>query len=227
MIRRWTPFVVIVALVLCERGTATQRSESGPLSLVLVIDVSASVDFRTLELPRDVSGIVDSALLARLRADDRFGVAAFGATTKFSGFLSGDRAGRLAAVKASLRDRSVGLNGPSRIWDAVDETIASLDGQPLQRAVILMTDGRANGNRVGLDAVITRATASAVRVSVIASGSVESQVRARYPELEPHLHLQRLVAETGGTFAADEVGDHFRQRQPGHHFETILRQLGR
>ena len=196
------------------------------MSLVLLIDVSASVDFRTLELPRDVSGIVDSGLLAHLRADDRFGVAAFGATTKFSGFLSGDRAGRLAAVKASLRDRSVRLNGPSRVWDAVDEAIVSLDGQSPPRAIILMTDGRANGNRVGLDAVIERATSSAVRVSVIASGSV-SPVRSRFPELEPHVHLQRLVAETGGAFTADDVGDHFRQRRPGEHLEAIVRQLGR
>lgn len=91
-----------------------------------------------------------------------------------------------------------------------------------------MTDGRANGNRVGLDAVIERAATSAVRISVIASGSADSpQTRARHPELEPHGHLQRLVTETGGVFARDEVGDTFRQRRPGRHLEAILRDLGR
>jgi hypothetical protein len=35
----------------------------------------------------------------------------------------------------------VGLNGPSRIWDAVDDVISALEKEPGRRAVILVTDG--------------------------------------------------------------------------------------
>jgi hypothetical protein len=218
--------VLVVAILLCGPLAAFQVRSSTALSLVLVIDVSASVDFRTLELPRDVSDAVDSGLLSHLSNQDRFGVAGFGATTKFSGFVPGDRATRLKAVRTILKDRSIGFNGPSRLWDAIDEALTHLEGEPSPRAIILVTDGRASGNRLGSEAVVQRAKSSSVVVSVVGSGSSGSPAaRDRYPEHEPHIALERLAGETGGAFFRDEFGDAFRARKRARHLEAILRQL--
>ena len=218
--------LTFIAVSLCEVAASPQvATPPRALSLVLMIDVSASTDYRDLSPPRDVSDAIDSGLLSGLTADDRFGVVGFGATAKFSGFLPEDRRARRDAVQRVFRDRTVGFHGPSRVWDAVDDAVARLETVPAPRAIILMTDGRATGNRLGLDAVIQHARSAGVTISVIGSGSSRSAVRNGYPELEPHLALERLASETGGAFRADEVGDRFRERRPRGHLDAILELL--
>lgn len=221
MMKRAGALALIAASLSGALAASPQGETSSALSLVLAIDVSASTDFRTTSPPRDVSDAIDSGLMSGLTADDRFGVVGFGATAKFSGFVPGDRRARLESVRRVFRDRTVGLNGPSRVWDAVDEAVAHLETVPQPRAIILMTDGRATGNRLGLDAIIRHAQSAGVAVSVLGSGSLRA-VPNGYPELEPHLALERLASETGGLFRVDEVGDTFRQRRPGGHLEAIL-----
>jgi hypothetical protein len=187
-----------------------------------LVDVSASVDFRTLELPRNLSGEVESGLLAHLGPQDRLDVGAFGATVKFGGFVLADRPAWEATVRAVCKDRSVGLNGPSRIWDAVDEAMSRLEGQPGRRAVIVMTDGHATGNRVSLNAVIDHARAAHASVYVIGSGWLPSR---GLPDPGPIVSLRNLATETGGMLVSDDVGDSFRPRHPAHLLETLLRAL--
>jgi hypothetical protein len=189
-------------------------------------DVSASVDFRQLELPHDISREIDGDLRSRLTPADRLGIAVFGATMKFGGFLPDDRGVRLSAIRAAFKDRSVGLNGPSRIWDAVDGSIAALEQESGRRAVILLTDGEASGNRLGLADVIRHAQAAKVAVSVIANGGWVAGP-ATAPGPTPRNALERLTADTGGTLVLDNVGDTFRARHPGRFFEAILASLRR
>jgi hypothetical protein len=229
MTRGWLVMIGAAALSIAGlQPVASQRAAVAPLSLVLLLDVSASVDFRVLELPTDLSGVVDSDLLGRLTPGDRFGVATFGATMKFSGFLPDDRKTRTAAVRAALRDRSVGMNGPSRIWDALDEVITILEKESGRRAIILQSDGYSTGNRVGLAGVIRRAQAANVAVSVIANRVHEDEVKredvpsalgSAWPLLE------RLATETRGILKIDNFGDTFRPRKPGRFFEDMLAHL--
>jgi hypothetical protein len=229
MNRRWIVVLGAVAFLIAGlRPVASQMATPAPLSLLLLLDVSASVDSHLLELPRDISGDVDSDLLGRLQPADRFGVGAFGATLKLSGFLPNDRKVRTAAVRSALRDRSVGMNGPSRIWDALEEGITALEKEPDLRAIILVTDGYSTGNRVGLTDVIRRAQAANVVVSVIANKVNQSEARK---ELGPSSLgsawplLERLAAETRGELKFDEWGDTFRPRKPGQFFEELLARL--
>ncbi len=222
MMKHAGALVFVGASLSCAVAASPQGETAPGLSLVLLIDVSASTDFRAGSPPRNVSDAIDAALLSRLTADDRFGVAGVGATAQFSGFLAADRRTRLSAVRRVFQDRTVGLNGPSRVWDAVDDALAQLETVPQPRAIVLMTDGRATGNRLGLDAIIQHARSAGVVVSVLGSGSSRSAVRHGYPELEPHLGLERLARETGGVFRADELGDTFRERRPRGHLEAIV-----
>lgn len=225
MSRGWVVAFGAVLSITGLQPVASQRPQLAPLSLILLLDVSASVDSHLLELPHDISGDVNSDLLGRLIPADRFGVGAFGATLKFSGFLPDDRKVRAAAVRASLKDRSVGLNGPSRIWDALDEAITALEKEPGRRAVILVTDGYSTGNRLGLADVIRRAQTVNVAVSVIANRVPEREARReRGPSALGSAWplLERLTSETRGELKIDDWGDTFHPRKPGRFFEEIL-----
>jgi hypothetical protein len=210
--------IVASALLPVAASQATARS---PISLVLLFDLSASVDLRQLELPRDVSGEIDDGLLARLTPEDRFGVGSFGARTKFSGFRPGDRRARAAAVRTALKDRSVGLNGPSRVWDAIDEMVTHLESQPAPRTVVVITDGYATGNRVGLQDVIAHARMAHVVVSIVANRISEDRNGPGALGSQRTM-LERLTTDTGGTLAIDAYGDTFRPRKPGRFFERML-----
>ena len=223
---RWSAALGAAVLsVVGLQGITPQGGRPSPLSLVLLLDVSASVDLRTLELPRDISREIETGLLARLTTADRFGVGAFGNTLKFSGFLPDDSRTRAAGVRAAFKDRSVGLNGPSRIWDAVDDVISALEKESGRRAVIVLTDGYASGNRLGVADVIRRAQTTGVAVAVIANGGWVVPSRILVPLATPRTALERLTAGTGGLLVLDDVGDSFRPRHPGHFFEAILARL--
>jgi hypothetical protein len=215
--------VALLALAMAPTPSARVNRDA-PVSLVLMLDLSASVDFRLLELPRDVSGDIDGDLLSRLTPADRFGIGVFGATAKFSGFLQGDRRARAAAVRAALEDRSVGLNGPSRLWDAIHEMVTVLQAEPAPRGIFVITDGYASGNRLGLQDVIDHARAAEVRLSVIANRIHEDKTGPGPLGSQRGL-LERLTLETGGSLAVDDLGDAFRRRRPGRFFERLLARL--
>jgi VWFA-related protein len=205
----------------------TFESGAPSLALVTLFDVSASVDFRTLELSKDFSSDIEHDLLPPLGKDDRFAVGVFGARVSLSGFLPDDRKTRVLTAQKAFKDRSIGLNGPSRIWDAADEAVTALAGERGRRAIVLVTDGEASGNRVGLDDLIRHAQTADVAVCVIASGSPASNPKGAWAvtNATPDALLRRLAGETGGLFVIDEVGDQFRPRKPGRFFSPLVEAL--
>jgi hypothetical protein len=196
------------------------------LSIVLLFDISASANSRFLEPPQDFTSEVDANLLSHLAPADRVATGVFGDNVSISGFSAGDRRSQVAAARQGFKNTVMGRNGPSRIWDAVDSAVTALADQPGRRAIILVTDGQASGNRLGLAAVIKRAQAADVAVSVIASGSgfIEPLPLQR-SLLTPYDALIRLAGETGGVRVADAVGDTFRPRHPERFFEGLLEVL--
>jgi hypothetical protein len=193
------------------------------LSIVLLFDISASANSRFLEPPQDFTSEVDANLLSHLAPADRFASGVFGDNVSISGFSAGDRRSQLAAVRQGFKNTVIGRNGPSRIWDAVDSAVTALADQPGRRAIILVTDGQASGNRLGLAAVIKHAQAADVAVCVVASGS--GFIEPLPPQrslLTPYDALIRLASETGGTRTADAVGDTFRPRHPERFFGGLL-----
>jgi hypothetical protein len=205
----------------------TFESGAASLALVALFDVSASVDFRSLELSKDFSPDIEHDLLPRLGGNDRFAVGVFGARVSLSGFLPDDPKARTLAAQKLFKDRSVGLNGPSRIWDAVDDAATALAGEPGRRAIVLVTDGEASGNRVGLDDLIRHAQTDDVAICVIASGSSANSPKGPWyaAGATPDALLRRLAADTGGLFVIDDVGDQFRPRKPGRFFSPLLEAL--
>ena len=100
-------------------------------------------------------------------------------------------------ARLAFKDWSVGLNDASRIWDAVDLGVSALESEAGRRAIVLLTDGEASGNRLGVADVIRHARASNVAVSVIGSGGwvLSMDLPTRGPT--PRSALEALTSETG------------------------------
>jgi hypothetical protein len=187
-------------------GVSSCVPVTGPVSIVLVVDVSASVpaEARSAWL-RDS---IDGPFVRAVRRGDRVAIGRVGGTgLLFSPGFSGDAAGFVSAAGDVLKrtekdaDRPFGLDG-SPIWDAVDRAIDMLESVPGHRTVILLSDGRATSNIRAFADVAARAVMLGIGVGVVSSawdvtirqtGTVAARVR-------PRVFLEQLAFDTGGAY---------------------------
>ncbi|OFW21619.1 MAG: hypothetical protein A3G21_14550 [Acidobacteria bacterium RIFCSPLOWO2_12_FULL_66_21] len=154
------------------------------MSLVLLVDVTNSVtDSGDVTLsgndPARVAATVFELSLGALRKSagqllnglgrgDRARVGAIAGRLSLSPAFTSDP-GELAKAIDTAIDRSEReRHGPSLIWDAADAAVSALDGETGRRAVILCTDGRATGNRMGMVDAADHAAASGVSLNIVA-----------------------------------------------------------
>lgn len=172
-------------------------SVRAPLSLVVLIDITRSSRWRARPLDEQLAGFA-----SWLRSDDRIAIHTFGARTTVMPFGPAsekirDAARRAVDVPDARRD------GPSPIWDAVHEAVTLLAKEPQPRAVLLMTDGRATGNRRGLGEVADYAAQHSVPVYVLAQHA-GGDIRQRHSgggtaaRVQPAVPLEQLAVYSGG-----------------------------
>ena len=192
-----------------------------PLSLVLLLDVSVSMEF-----------MVERKVLRGRHRE----------VVRGSARAGGSRAGRL--LREADRDRPAarrqpagaprrrphgarsarrGYLGPSPIWDAVDAAVAALAQASGRRAVLLVTDGRATGNRPGPEESGARAIAAGVTVNVVGEDwemtlrqDATTGVRVR-----PGVALEWIANATGGLYVQDSA----TPTAPGPILERLLGDL--
>jgi VWFA-related protein len=208
-------------------GGATRPVEScaagreQPLSLVLLFDVSSSMD---ISLKRSVMRAgVEKWFVDRLAPLDRVQVGSFAAHISIGPTFAGNPRALLAAVRTALDPREADTFGPSPVWDAVDAAIAALARASGRRAVLLVTDGRATGNRQGPEESGARAIAAGVTVSVVGEDwemtlrqDGNSGVRVR-----PGVALEWIANATGGLYLPDNASP----PAPGPILERLLEDL--
>ena len=185
-------------------------STEEPLTVVCLVDVSASMvaAVQRLGKPGQLADVGSRSLQAAMRAiktPDRFRIGSFSGRTIMSPAFTSEPAELVAAVRAAFEMPEADRNGPSPIWDAVDGAIGSLRTEASARAVVVVTDGRATGNRLGLADVILRAQAASVPVSVIGHGRtvIVGQDAETGVGVAPDVPMRRLTDETGGLYLAD------------------------
>jgi len=176
-------------------------TEPEDLSVLLLIDASASAieswDISTDSLTTFIPPI-DNGLIANLSPRDQLGLGVFGRQVRFGREFGRDQPSLAAIEREVLRMDERDRIGPSPIWDAVDAAADLLAPRPGQRAIILVTDGRATGNRKSLGAVIDAAMQADVAVTVIARGFffMPPDITANAPSV----NLTLLANATGGLF---------------------------
>ena len=160
-----------------------------PISVVVMLDTSGSM---TLAL--DLVKSAAEQFLLRLMPEDQGMVGAFNDKIEFhpEGFTNS----RDELVR-SLKELDFGY--PTRLYDAVNQSMAQLKGIPGRRVVLVFTDGDDNASKVGSGDVTDRGRIDDVMVYSI---GLENEYfdGARKVRSSPDRGLRRLSEETGGGF---------------------------
>ena len=146
-------------------------AEPVPLTLVVLVDVSRSVT-DTLRSTRGPSASLDlkpslATLVSRLKEGDRIRLGRIGTKVTLGSFLAADAKARARALELLLNAPDQERGGPSPVWDAIDGAVTALEKEPGRRAILVITDGMATGNRFSLADVANRAASANVSVSAI------------------------------------------------------------
>lgn len=193
-------------------------SETTPFTAVVMLDTSGSM---TLNL--DFVKQAAEEFLIRLLPEDRAKVGAFNdkiqILPKDEPFTNNrDRLIRL--VKDGLD-----FGYPTRLWDAVDESIAHMEPLEGRRVVVVFTDGDDTGSKRGRDDVLERAREKDMMVYAIGLQSDyfngQSRVRTR-----PDRGLKRVTEETGGGYfelsKKDDLGPTFTRVAQELHSQYVM-----
>ena len=182
-----------------------------PFTVVVMLDFSLSMALQ-LDLLKEAA----EDFLLRLLPDDKGQVGAFSDRIQFSGSFTNNR----DRLIASLRDLDYGNS--TKLWDALDASIAVLEPLQGRRVVLVFTDGDDTDSRVGLTAVKERAQRSDVMIYAI---GLRSRMAGR-PVTAPDAGLRKIAEATGGGYfelnKTEELGPTFtRVAQELHSLYTI------
>jgi hypothetical protein len=165
---------------------------------------------------------MEKAFLPWLHRDDRLLVGTFaGRHMTFSPTSASTPADRLALYKASITPAAAPLDGwfgAAPIWDAVASAAGRLAKLPPPRAIVLVTDGQASGNRIGLPEAIQIAAGHGVPVHVVCTKSWWDT--ATYPGAEAL--ISTLAEQSGGLFRTDRPFDRMPWDKPQRIFGDLV-----
>jgi hypothetical protein len=187
-----------------------------PLHTLLIADLTTSVTGRlrgvwVMPWPEAFSLAADRLITDVRSVDSARVMAMMGARFLASPTWSNDRLTLQRGLRVFVTPD--GPVEPSPLWDVVDEGLTLFPAESRRRAIILVTDGRASGNKASLDEVSERAMIAGVAVSVVEldprSPSLSIPHSERLPG--PAALLQRLAARSGGVYrfvTPDARGNH-------------------
>lgn len=227
--------LAIVAVVDVSVSLRLSLDRPGNLAPSLSAGVPAAAVLPGLSLRENELLDFVSVMASELREGDRMRVASVGRTPFLSAWVTaGGRREAMSIARRAFtgpddaRGGSTGIQwpveqlGPSPIWDATDRAIASLEGEPGQRAILLLTDGAASGNRWSVAQVEQRALRAGVSIHVVGVKDRPFQVPqySGVAVIDPRAALQALARSTGGSYVsmADRI-------DPGTHVRRIMREL--
>ncbi len=123
----------------------------------------------------------------------------------------------------SLKELDFGY--PTRLWDAVYESIERLEPVPGRKVTLVFTDGADTASRIGLGRVMDDARAKEIMVYSIGL-ETEIDVGRGRQRSSPDRGLKKLSEETGGGFfllkKEDELGPTFTRVAQELHSQYIL-----
>jgi Ca-activated chloride channel family protein len=192
------------------------ENKNTPISVIVMLDTSGSM---TLILDR-VKAAAEQFLI-RLLPEDMGRVGAFNDKIQFlpeDGF-STDRDELIRSLKG------LDFGYPTRLWDAVDESIRKLEPMQGRKVTLVFTDGADTASRRDLDDVMQEARAKEIMVYAIGLSTqiFNGQMNVRS---SPDRGLKKLAEETGGGFfllkKEAELGPTFTQVAQELHSQYIL-----
>jgi VWFA-related protein len=190
------------------------QNETQPFTVVVMLDYSASMT-SSLDLLRAAA----EQFLLRMLPQDKGQVGAFSDRIEFSGEFTNDRDDLISA----LRDLQYG--NPTRLWDAVDQSIDMLKPVDGRKVVLVFTDGDDTYSKTGFGTVLDHAKQNEVMVYAIGLQSTYFNGQ-RMVRSQPDRSLKKIAEETGGGYfelkKTDELAPTFtRVAQELHSLYTL------
>ena len=193
-------------------------NETTPFTAVVMLDTSGSMTLN-MEFVKQAA----EEFLIRLLPEDKAKVGAFNDKIQVlprDEPFTNNRDRLIRLVKDSLD-----FGYPTRLWDAVDESIAHLETVEGRRVVLVFTDGDDSASKRGRDDVLERAREKDMMIYAIGMQSDyfngQSNVRTR-----PDRGLRKVAEETGGGYfeltKKDDLGPTFTRVAQELHSQYVL-----
>jgi len=187
-----------------------------PITVVVMLDTSGSMTV-ALDLVKHAA----EEFLMRMLPEDQGMVGAFNDKIQF--IPDGEFTSARDVLIRALKDLDFGY--PTRLYDAVNQSMVQLKGTPGRKVVLVFTDGDDNASKIGSGEVTDRARVEDVMVYSVGLETVyfngQHKVRS-----SPDRGLKRLSEETGGGFfllkKTDELGPTFTRVAQELHSQYVL-----
>ena len=164
------------------------ENQTQPITAIVMLDSSGSMT-NSLKL---VNAGAEQFII-RLLPQDKAQVGAFNDKVEFSGTFTSDRDELVAAL------RELDFGNPTRLYDAIDQSLDRLAAVEGRRVIVVLTDGDDNSSKVGQGDVLSRALADEVMIYGIGleSDYFDGMRRVR---TNPDRVVRKLAEETGGGY---------------------------
>jgi len=164
------------------------ENQSQPITSIVMLDTSGSMT-NSLKLVKAGA----EQFLVRLLPQDKAQVGAFNDKIQFSGTFTSDRDDLVAALK------DIDFGYPTRLYDAIDQSVDRLVDIDGRRVIVLLTDGDDTDSKKSQSDVLDRARQEEVMIYGIGLESVffngQRQVRT-----SPDRVLKKMAEESGGGY---------------------------
>ena len=187
-----------------------------PITVVVMIDTSGSMT-AALDLVKDGA----EQFLLRLLPDDRAQVGEFSDKIKFHPGSFIESRDRLIYLLKNELD----FGYPTRLYDAVDESLARLEPEGSRKVVLVFTDGDDTASKIGVGKVMDRAREKDIMVYAIGlvNEFFNGQQRVR---TSPDKGLKKLAEDTGGGYfelkRTADLGETFTRVAQELHSQYVL-----
>jgi Ca-activated chloride channel homolog len=193
-------------------------NETTPFTAVVMLDTSGSMTLN-MEFVKQAA----EEFLIRLLPEDKAKVGAF--NDKIQVLPRDEPFTNNRDLLIRLVKDSLDFGYPTRLWDAVDESIAHLETAEGRRVVLVFTDGDDSASKRGRDDVLERAREKDMMIYAIGMQSDyfngQSKVRTR-----PDRGLRKVAEETGGGYfeltKKDDLGPTFTRVAQELHSQYVL-----
>jgi Ca-activated chloride channel family protein len=190
-------------------------NEPTPITVIVMLDTSGSMTL-ALDLVKDGA----EAFLMRMLPMDKGMVGAFNDKIEFHPASFTDNRDQLARA---LKELDFGY--PTRLYDAIDQSIDQLNSAEGRKTVLVFTDGDDTASRKSSGAVMDRARVEEVMIYSIGLENeyFNGQQRVRS---SPDRNLRKISEETGGGFfllkKKDDLGPTFTRVAQELHSQYVL-----
>jgi len=186
------------------RGAHAARSTSPPLSVTLLYDLSVGVSSVPLAKDEGFKRIV-KWVVTYLRPADQLRLGFLTQRPRLTRpFMRQELATLWPDVIAKVSVPDAERFGASPLWDSLDVVVRAVAQDPGRRAILVLTDGRATGNRIGVNTLVADANAFGVSIWPIAYGPSEWYLPDRDGRItDPSQLLSQLAKATGGRFTPE------------------------